>query len=71
MYIHNIKFSSIRGCSAAEIQTFIPEKGEFELQRIEGMLELVSLNGNVVTDPDGAYFHHTHALLAYNEIFFI
>ncbi len=63
--IRSCIFSGIGGCGAAEIQTFIPEKGEFELQRIEGMLELVSLNGNVVTDPDGVYFHHTHALLSY------
>ncbi|MFR8947527.1 MAG: hypothetical protein ACLVH3_18530 [Blautia obeum] len=32
------------------MQTFIPETGSFEEQRISGMLELVSLNGNVVTE---------------------
>ena len=30
-----------------------------------GMLELVSLNGNVITDENGDYYHHTHAVFAY------
>ena len=58
-------FSGIGGCGKAEIQTFIPEKGTFETQLLEGMLELVSLNGNVIIDSDGLYFHHTHAMLTY------
>ena len=51
----------------AEIQTFIPETGLFETQKIRGMLELVSLTGNIITDDGGEYFHHTHALLAYKD----
>ena len=31
-------FSGIGGCKDAEIQTFIPETGSFEEQRISGML---------------------------------
>ena len=46
--IRSATFSGIGGCKDAEIQTFIPETGSFEEQRISGMLELVSLNGNVV-----------------------
>ena len=45
--IRSATFSGIGGCKDAEIQTFIPETGSFEEQRISGMLELVSLNGNV------------------------
>ena len=45
-------FSGIGGCSAAEIQTFIPETGSFETERLAGMLELVSMNGNIVADED-------------------
>ena len=60
-------YSGIGGCESAEIQTFIPEAGAFELQKIEGMLELISLNGNVVTDEAGAYYHHTHAMFSYKE----
>ena len=60
-------FSGIGGCSAAEIQTFIPETGAFETQVVTGMLELVSMNGNIVTDADGALYHHTHAVFSYKD----
>ena len=60
-------FSGIGGCSEVELQMFIPERGEFETQDIKGTLELVSLNGNVVTDSEGEYYHHTHALISYIE----
>lgn len=58
-------FSGIGGCSSAEIQTFIPENGTFDLREISGMLELVSMNGSVTVDGDGNLFHHTHASFAY------
>jgi hypothetical protein len=58
-------FSGIGGCSAAEIQTFLPEAGAFETQGLTGMLELVSMNGNVVTDEEGTLYHHTHAVFSY------
>lgn len=55
-------FSGIGGCKSADLQVFIPETGSFENEKIEGMLELVSMNGNVVSDDDGQLCHHTHAL---------
>ena len=58
-------FSGIGGCSAAEIQTFLPETGAFETRELTGMLELVSMNGNVMTDADGMLYHHTHAVFSY------
>ena len=58
-------FSGIGGCSSAELQVFIPENGSFETEKIEGMLELVSLNGNVVSGDDGQLYHHTHALFSF------
>ena len=71
-------FSGIGGCQNAELQVFIPERlrvgeqssgmtGSFETERLEGMLELVSLNGNVVRDDDGKLFHHTHALFSFKK----
>ncbi|MBR2238486.1 MAG: DUF296 domain-containing protein [Prevotella sp.] len=60
-------FSGIGGCQSAELQVFIPETGSFETERLEGMLELVSLNGNVVRDDNGQLFHHTHALFSFKE----
>ena len=65
--IMSAAFSGIGGCSKAEIQTFIPESGAFETEHIKGMLELISVNGNVVTDDENNYFHHTHALFTYKE----
>jgi hypothetical protein len=60
-------FSGIGGCGSAEIQSFIPETGTFELQSLDGMLELVSLTGNIITDEDNQYYHHTHAILSFKD----
>ena len=60
-------FSGIGGCSRAELQTFLPESGRFETETLSGMLELVSLNGNVVTDEAGQYYHHTHGAFSYKD----
>lgn len=65
--IHSAIFSGIGGCESAEIQTCSPDRGVFELQRIQGRLELVSLNGNVALDQNGGYTHHTHAVFSYQE----
>lgn len=65
--ISSAVFSGIGGCKRAELQVFIPEKGTFETEQLEGMLELVSLNGNVVRDNDGKLFHHTHALYTFKK----
>ena len=59
-------FSGIGGCQSAEIQTFISETQSFETEYIEGMLELISLNGNIVMDQD-EYYHHTHACFSYKK----
>ena len=66
-HLGSATFSGIGGCSEAQIQTFIPETGTFETQTLSGMLELVSLTGNVVSGDDGELFHHTHALFSYNH----
>ena len=64
--IKSAVFSGIGGCSKAEIQTFIPEKGSFETETVEGMLELISLTGNITSD-NGRLFHHTHAMFSYKD----
>ena len=58
-------YSGIGGCSSAQIQTFVPEKGCFETEEVQGMLELVSLMGNIVSDENDVLYHHTHAMFAY------
>ncbi|MBR2590205.1 MAG: DUF296 domain-containing protein [Clostridia bacterium] len=60
-------YTGIGGCSSAEIQTFNPQKGSFETELFEGMLELVAFTGNVIAGEDGVRNHHTHALYAYVE----
>ena len=57
-------YSGIGGCDKAQIQTFIPATGAFETQELSGMLELVSLMGNVVSD-DGELYHHAHGSFSY------
>ena len=65
--IKSAVFSGIGGCSQAQIQTFVMEAGTFETKTISGMLELVSLNGNIVTDEQNGLFHHTHAMFSYKD----
>ena len=60
-------FSGIGGCGEAQIQTFLPETRAFETQTIRGMLELVSLTGNVVSDDHQELCHHTHAVFSYKD----
>ena len=66
-HIRSATFSGIGGCGEAQIQTFIPEARAFEQWTVSGMLELVSLTGNVVSDDQEELRHHTHAVLSYKE----
>lgn len=65
--VRSAYFTGIGGCSDVEMQIFIPEREEFETERIEGTLELVNITGNVISDETGELFHHTHALYTYIE----
>ena len=60
-------FSGIGGCSEAQIQTFLPETGEFETRTVSGMLELVSLTGNVFSDEQNVLYLHAHGAFSYKE----
>ena len=65
--ISSAVFNGIGGCSEAQIQTFLPRDGIFETRTISGMLELISLNGNVVTDENDDLCTHTHAMFSYKD----
>ena len=65
--LRSATFSGIGGCSNAEIQVFNPAEGAFNTERVESLLELVSLTGNVISCDDGSLSHHVHALFAYQE----
>lgn len=60
-------YSGIGGCDEADIRIFIPEEGRFESRQLNGMLELVSLNGSLNLDDEGSYEHHTHGVFAYKD----
>ena len=65
--VRSATYGGIGGCDEARIQTFIPETGGFETRTLSGMLELVSLTGNIVSDDGGGLHHHTHAAFAYKD----
>ena len=65
--IRSATFSGIGGCDTAEIQVFNPEEGSFTSERVEGLLELVAITGNIISCDDGHLSHHAHALFAYQE----
>ena len=65
--IRSATFNGIGGCSSAEIQTFDPAAGAFHTEEKRGMLELVTLMGNIISDDDGSLHHHTHAMFSYVE----
>lgn len=65
--IKSATFSGIGGCGSAEIQVFDPDAGTFSTERHEGVLELVSLNGNVVDGGDDGTFWHAHALFSFRD----
>lgn len=65
--ISSATYSGVGGCSEAQIQTYLAQTNEFETRTLSGMLELVSLTGNVISDVEGSLYHHTHAVFAYKD----
>lgn len=65
--VRSAVFSGIGGCGEAVIQVFHPESGEFKPERVESLLELVSLNGNVIWAEDETLSCHAHALFTYQD----
>ncbi len=56
----------IGGCSSATVGVFDPEKREYEKKTVTGMLEMLSLEGNLTEYEDKPYLH-VHASFAYRE----
>ena len=65
--LRSATFTGIGGCSEAEIQTFDPDRGEFESEILSGMLELINITGNVFSDPNGTMHHHAHAAFSFKK----
>ena len=64
--IKSCVFSGIGGCDYVKLGIFHPEKGTYDEQEKKGMLELVSLNGNVKYSEQGPLIH-AHGCLSYEE----
>ena len=62
--IYGAVFSGIGACGKAVTSSYIPEKSDFTDHVAEGLLELVSLTGNISCE-DGQPVEHTHALFSY------
>jgi predicted DNA-binding protein with PD1-like motif len=58
-------FQGIGACDLAVLATYIPEKRDFTEHTVSGMLEMVSLMGNITTDKDNEPFFHSHATFSY------
>lgn len=65
--IRSATFVGIGGCGEAEIQVFDADSGTFATELYEGVLELVSLIGNVVDAGEDGPFWHAHALFSYRD----
>lgn len=65
--IRSATFYGIGGCGDAEIQVFDAETSTFTTERHEGVLELVSLMGNVVDGDEAGVFWHAHALFSFRD----
>ena len=59
-------FSGIGGCDKARIGFFNIGKGTYDVFAYEGLLEVISLEGNIKSTEEGPLIH-AHACLAYKE----
>ena len=57
-------FQGIGACDEATLATWIEQKKDFSYHTLHGMLEMVSLMGNISIDA-GDVCIHSHALFAY------
>ena len=58
-------FQGIGACDTATISTYIPEKQDFIHHTLSGMLEMISLMGNVSIDPEGRPHIHSHTVFSW------
>ena len=63
--IHGGFFQGIGACDTVTISTYIPEKNNFIDHRISGMIEMISLMGNISVDDLNTPFQHSHGVFSY------
>lgn len=62
--IRSALFHGIGACSEAVIATYLPEKDTFLEHGKEGMLEMISLEGNIIHDDENELYPHAHVLFS-------
>lgn len=63
--IHTALFHGIGAFGDVRTATYIPEIDGFHDHSLSGMLELLSLDGNIIHDEEGNIYEHTHAMFSY------
>ena len=64
--IYGASFTGIGACGKAIVSSYIPEANDFTNHEASGLLELISLNGNISLEND-APFEHTCAVFLFGE----
>lgn len=65
--ISSATYSGIGGCGDVTVATLIPENNNFIKHNKRGLLEMISLTGNITSDLDGKLHSHAHAMFSYFE----
>lgn len=58
-------FQGIGACDRAVLATWIPEKEDFIQHTLTGMLEMISLMGNITLDQDKKPYSHSHGVFSF------
>lgn len=63
--IKSATFQGIGACDRVIVGTYLPDKQEFLQHERNGMLEMVSLQGNIVTNDKEELVEHAHGMFSY------
>ncbi|MGI6028891.1 MAG: PPC domain-containing DNA-binding protein [Candidatus Heteroscillospira sp.] len=58
-------FQGIGACDSATLSTYLPDKNDFTDHTISGMIEMISLMGNISVDSNNEPFLHSHAVFSH------
>lgn len=58
-------YSGIGGCGDVTVATLVPEKNDFIEHNKTGLLEMISLTGNVTLGSDAKLYSHAHSMFSY------
>ena len=58
-------FQGIGACDTATLSTYLPDKNDFTDHTISGMIEMISLMGNISVDNNNEPVLHSHAVFSY------